>query len=332
MHRFLEFPGVVFEKWMAGDLVYVIAESILWITTLLLLSSVVYKFIDYSDKRRTRKTRETKAHGVETFSMALVIIILFNLLQSRIGVIAVDSITQWMALAYGSVLAGIGVVLHLWSKKVIGRYWSNRIEILEEHTILTIGPYAVVRHPMYSSLILWLIGLSFIFMNGISFLLTWTVFVPMMIFRSTAEDRLLMELDKASFGVYRRSVHQLLPGFDGFLSLFLRLLVIVFLGFSLVTNQMSAQRFVLLFVVHLGTGLLLRIPKIRFSYINKSFIMALIFFATCFFPQAHWLYYLILIFDIWGLFFNCPCMMIYEKYHGCPCFNLVKSCAWKGKE
>ena len=32
---------------------------------------------------------------------------------------------------------------------------------------------------------------------------------------------------------------------------------------------------------------------------------------------------------LYGLKWNCPCMLVYEKYHGCPCFAFVKSCLKK---
>ena len=66
--------------------------------------------------------------------------------------------------------------------------------------------------------------------------------------------------------------------------------------------------------------------KIRFSYKNKSIFIIMIYIATLFFKPIFVLYYMILIFNTWGLKFNCPCMFIYERYSGCPCFGWISKC------
>jgi protein-S-isoprenylcysteine O-methyltransferase Ste14 len=315
----------------SGDALQLLCLCFLWFTALVILFSVVYKFLEYYEGAGSRGKLDTKRHRIETFSMAFIILIVFNILQMGFGALRFDFTTRLLASIYGGVLAVAGTILHLWSKQTIGRYWSNQIEIIEGHTIITTGPYAIVRHPMYSSLILWLIGLGLMFLNYAAIGVTVLVFVPMMIIRATAEDRLLQGIDKTSFGVYSRSVSQLVPRFDGPTSLLLRLLVIAMLGYSLVMMQITTGRFVILFLAHLITGIILRVPKISFSYINKSFIMLLIFISMVFFKPAFWLFYIVLIFDIWGLFFDCPCMMIYKRYNRCPCFDLVKGCILKNK-
>jgi hypothetical protein len=90
---------------------------------------------------------------------------------------------------------------------------------------------------------------------------------------------------------------------------------------------MTPDRFAVLFAAHFTAGLVSYVPKIRFSYMNKSFIMLVIFIFNLFFPAAFWFYYLILVFDVYGLFFDCPCMWIYERFHGCPCLSFIGKCA-----
>ncbi len=303
---------------------------LLWITSLSILASVVYKFTEYKSGKKTKL--QAKSHLIETFSMAFMIIIIFNILQKNLGAFTVTFTDNLIALIFGGFLALLGTCLHIWSKIAIGKYWSNQIEIIEDHHLVTTGPYAIVRHPMYSSLILWLIGLSFIFLNYAALGVTLFVFVPMMIIRASAEDKLLRELDKTSFAVYSRSMSQLIPRFSGLVSLLLRLLVIALFGYSLITMQMSISRFAIIFLAHLLTGILIKVPKISFSYINKSFIMLIIFVTSLYSKPAFWFLYLVLFFDIWGLFLNCPCMIIYDKYNRCPCFDLIKGCVCKIKK
>jgi protein-S-isoprenylcysteine O-methyltransferase Ste14 len=52
--------------------------------------------------------------------------------------------------------AGIG--LALWARTHLGQYWSGRITIKEDHKLVRTGPYARLRHPIYSGLDLAVIG------------------------------------------------------------------------------------------------------------------------------------------------------------------------------
>jgi protein-S-isoprenylcysteine O-methyltransferase len=303
---------------------FLAALSVLWISALVIVFSVIFKFTVYAEQHREKKSE--KFHVVETFSMAAVIIIFFNILQSGFGSFRPEP-AAWIFLEIlGFILTAAGVTLHIWSKMAIGRYWSDQIEILKDHNIVTTGPYAIVRHPMYSSIILWMAGTSLMFANYCGFIFSAVVFVPMMIWRAGSEDKELKKLDPTAFGIYCRDVSMLLPKFNGPFSLILRLTAIAMLGFVLITRSMTTQMFVVVFIAHFLAGLLSYVPKIRFSFMNKSVIMLVIFLFSLRFSGAFWAYYVILIFDIYGLFRNCPCMWIYEKYHGCPCFGFAKKC------
>ena len=50
---------------------------------------------------------------------------------------------------------------------------------------------------------------------------------------------------------------------------------------------------------------------------------------NCLCSPLHSLLYLVLAMFIYGLRFNCPCMIVYNKYHGCPCYTLAAKCMVK---
>ncbi len=47
-----------------------------------------------------------------------------------------------------------GLAISLWARTVLGRNWSARPELKLEHELVTRGPYARVRHPIYTGLLL----------------------------------------------------------------------------------------------------------------------------------------------------------------------------------
>jgi protein-S-isoprenylcysteine O-methyltransferase Ste14 len=54
----------------------------------------------------------------------------------------------------GLVLAASGVALHLRARRVLGPLWSGPIAVRAGHAVVTTGPYALVRHPLYLAVLL----------------------------------------------------------------------------------------------------------------------------------------------------------------------------------
>ena len=58
----------------------------------------------------------------------------------------------------GAVLALAGFLFAAWARACIGRNWSAAVTVKAGHELVTTGPYAIVRHPIYAGLLLAFIG------------------------------------------------------------------------------------------------------------------------------------------------------------------------------
>jgi protein-S-isoprenylcysteine O-methyltransferase Ste14 len=58
----------------------------------------------------------------------------------------------------GIVLTWLGIALALWARLHLGKNWSARVTIKEGHELIRTGPYRRLRNPIYSGLILAVIG------------------------------------------------------------------------------------------------------------------------------------------------------------------------------
>jgi protein-S-isoprenylcysteine O-methyltransferase Ste14 len=63
----------------------------------------------------------------------------------------------WLAWL-GSALCAVGVLFAIWARRSIGRDWSAEVQIKEGHQLIRSGPYAHIRHPIYTGLILATLG------------------------------------------------------------------------------------------------------------------------------------------------------------------------------
>jgi protein-S-isoprenylcysteine O-methyltransferase Ste14 len=58
----------------------------------------------------------------------------------------------------GAVLTLAGLLFTVWARVHLGRNWSAAITLKRGHDLITSGPYRIVRHPIYSGLLLAFIG------------------------------------------------------------------------------------------------------------------------------------------------------------------------------
>ena len=58
----------------------------------------------------------------------------------------------------GSAVTACGLLFSVWARRYLGKNWSQAITIKEDHELITSGPYAQVRHPIYTGLLLAFVG------------------------------------------------------------------------------------------------------------------------------------------------------------------------------
>lgn len=60
--------------------------------------------------------------------------------------------------AAGAVVSVAGVALAVWARRELGRNWSKDAAVVERQELVVRGPYAVVRHPIYSGFLALMLG------------------------------------------------------------------------------------------------------------------------------------------------------------------------------
>jgi protein-S-isoprenylcysteine O-methyltransferase Ste14 len=58
----------------------------------------------------------------------------------------------------GDFLLFVGLFIAIWARITLGGNWSARVTLKENHELIQRGPYRVVRHPIYSGLLLMILG------------------------------------------------------------------------------------------------------------------------------------------------------------------------------
>ena len=62
--------------------------------------------------------------------------------------------------AIGTLLLALGLGFSVWARRHLGRNWSQQVVVKEDHTLVRTGPYRYVRHPIYTGVLLGMLGMA----------------------------------------------------------------------------------------------------------------------------------------------------------------------------
>lgn len=64
---------------------------------------------------------------------------------------------RWIAWL-GFILTIAGLAFSIWARVTLGRNWSGVVQVKQDHELIVRGPYSLVRHPIYTGLLLAFFG------------------------------------------------------------------------------------------------------------------------------------------------------------------------------
>ncbi len=112
-----------------------------------------------------------------------------------------------------AITAAIGsVVLIMAAVRTLGKEWSITARMVEDHKLATEGPYARVRHPIYTGMLGMLIATGLAISHWIALVAAIVIFAIGTLIRVRIEERLLRETFGQQFEEYAREVPAVIPG------------------------------------------------------------------------------------------------------------------------
>ena len=109
------------------------------------------------------------------------------------------------------VLSTASAWMGLSAVRTLGRQWSYTARLVQDHKLVTEGPYRLVRHPIYTAMLGKLIAANFAFGHWIGLPIAGGIFVIGTMIRVRSEERLLREAFGPEFEAYARRVPALIP-------------------------------------------------------------------------------------------------------------------------
>jgi len=108
------------------------------------------------------------------------------------------------------VLMLVGLLFAIWARYNIGRNWSGNITFKEDHELITSGPYAIVRHPIYTGILA--MGLATAIYDGRAIIFAlYAVLVVGLIIKYTQEEKMMTKHFPKQYKDYKKRVKTIIP-------------------------------------------------------------------------------------------------------------------------
>ncbi len=117
----------------------------------------------------------------------------------------------WNAFGPGLALLSVGIVVNRWARHTLGTLYRPVVTIVEDHRIVTAGPYRTVRHPMYTGSCLMCLGIGLMMGTWIG-LAIWVVPIGALVHRIKVEEQVLEDALGDSYRAFGTTRRRLLPG------------------------------------------------------------------------------------------------------------------------
>ncbi len=150
------------------------------------------------------QTRWTRFAGIRV-GVILVILLLLRVRAFKGHVVTNNLWLQGIGLA----VFLMGLALAIWARVHLGRNWGMPMSQKVDPELVTVGPYGSIRHPIYSGIILAMIGTT------IAVSLYWLVAVVVIgayfLYSAIVEESSMARLFPDSYPEYKRSTKMLIP-------------------------------------------------------------------------------------------------------------------------
>ena len=153
------------------------------------------------------QTRWTRFAGVRVAIILLVLLLLrLGVFRGRAGHAVVRD--PWLQ-GIGLAMFALGLALAIWARVFLGRNWGMPMTQKADPELVTNGPYRTIRHPIYTGMLLALVG------TAVAISLYWLIAVVVLgayfVYSALMEERYMTERFPDSYPDYKRSTKMLIP-------------------------------------------------------------------------------------------------------------------------
>lgn len=161
----------------------------------------------FGSKRNAPGSLLKRPLGIRLITLAvLILLILLHVpLASRHNLDTTNAVSETV----GFVVYLLGLALAIWARLNLGRNWGMPMTLKDDPELVTSGPYKYIRHPIYSGILLAILG------TAVAVNLFWLyVFIGIsvyFIYSATVEEKIMEKQFPAKYLAYKKKSKMLVP-------------------------------------------------------------------------------------------------------------------------
>jgi protein-S-isoprenylcysteine O-methyltransferase Ste14 len=108
----------------------------------------------------------------------------------------------------GLALVGLGIGLAIWARLHLGRNWGMPMSLKQDPELVTSGPYAYVRHPIYTGIILAVLGSVLV---SVWWIPAFVLFCGYFVWSAKTEEKIMLKQFPDRYPGYMKRTKMLIP-------------------------------------------------------------------------------------------------------------------------
>jgi len=167
---------------------------------------------------RAKRISKREGRGGVLGRVLITVVACFLLIRAddpRLGTLTQRFVPERLWIAWvAAAMTAFGVLFAIWARVHIGKYWSSTVALKSEHQLIRTGPYARIRHPIYTGIILAIAGTA-LAVGRYAAIVALVIYVVAFWFKARKEEALLAGEFGPAFDEHRRRTGFFLPKLFG---------------------------------------------------------------------------------------------------------------------
>jgi protein-S-isoprenylcysteine O-methyltransferase len=186
-------------------------EIVYWLIGVFVLLFLISVAFFFKDILRTGKVKASKIKTKEKESFWIILIAVIICIGLFVGEF-VKYKPEPTELSYiGIILIFIGGLIRIHAKKELDKFFTFEVMIQEGHKLIKTGLYKHLRHPAYLGNIFMMLGCAFALSSKFGLAAVIVVYIPAMLYRIAAEEKLLMHKFGKEYLSYMQKTNKIIP-------------------------------------------------------------------------------------------------------------------------
>jgi protein-S-isoprenylcysteine O-methyltransferase Ste14 len=178
----------------------------------ILICFIVFLLFWIVSARSAKPAIEKRGFGWARWFLVIAIICLILLRVT--GIVHIPGSPLWHRTLITKLTADfvtlIGLAITIWARIILGGNWSANVEFKKDHELIERGPYAKLRHPIYTGMLLMFLGLAIYHASLASIALFAAIFILFWV-KANSEEKLMTEHFPEEYPSYKARTWRLIP-------------------------------------------------------------------------------------------------------------------------